>query len=161
MTELPNEGVPFPLNIDMPSVPGVVKGDAICLKRIDSKTGLEIEQKIPLTGMLAASCAIAIDSPEYKASIDKGGHAYVVTQAMKEQQKQNPDRGMFPARTGRIDRIDRMSDGSYWLYTSKSVYRLSIGIESHVITINSDAVNISNLLNGDTELMSTGDTVVE
>lgn len=104
---------------NLEQVPGVQKGTRISLEKIDPKTGAVLPSR-DMSGTLAAW-------NENKGWAKKKMALYVMTAHEEQLAKKHPGSEIIPTHTSGIDRIRRMSDGSYWLTTeSGSTYRLRI-----------------------------------
>lgn len=95
---------------DIDLVPGVVIGTEVSVEKIDPVTGE------PLLTALNFNGTVTRGQKNIEGTVRKGSLLYVLPTGEHESNH-----------TSLISQIDRMSDGSFWLHTRNSVYRLVIG----------------------------------
>ncbi|KKW40829.1 MAG: hypothetical protein UY87_C0010G0013 [Candidatus Peribacteria bacterium GW2011_GWC2_54_8] len=95
---------------DLEEIPGVGVGTDVTMGKIDPATGESLAVSFDFNGKVASG------QLNIQGRAGKGCALYV--------RPPDADRSNH---TSSILRIDRMSDGSYWLHTRNSIYRLVIG----------------------------------
>ncbi|PIR50036.1 hypothetical protein COU79_01610 [Candidatus Peregrinibacteria bacterium CG10_big_fil_rev_8_21_14_0_10_54_7] len=95
---------------DLEEIPGVEVGTDVTMGKIDPATGEFLAASFDFNGKVARG------QLNIEGRAGKGCALYV--------RPQGADKSNH---TSTIQRIDRMSDGSFWLHTVNSVYRLMIG----------------------------------
>ena len=108
-SELPS--LPSVVESDLDHVPGVEIGTQVKAYKIDPDTGKQIGDSNAFVGMAYNGVGAS------EGGVYQHKSLYVLP----------PGRSPHsPSHTSGIERIDKMSDGSYWLKTPNSMYRLEI-----------------------------------
>lgn len=109
------DSLPTAVEADLAEIPGIRLGTDVTMGKIDPATGEflavsfdfngKVEKgQLNMEGRAGKGCALYVRPP----GTDRSNH------------------------TSSILRIDRMSDGSFWLHTVNSVYRLVVGVAPHL-----------------------------
>jgi len=104
------ESIPRVLQADLAEIPEVGPGTEVTVTKIDLLTGEQVISQVDLNGKVWSG------QKNMNGVVGTGLMMYV-----------RPTDTNSSNHTSVIERIDQMSDGSYWLHTRHSVYRLVIG----------------------------------
>ncbi|PIQ76284.1 hypothetical protein COU78_02060 [Candidatus Peregrinibacteria bacterium CG10_big_fil_rev_8_21_14_0_10_49_24] len=113
----PNRSLDDDDTLDLPPAPTVVEADKECIEAAPVGTAIRL-CKVHPSGIPASDVTETI--------VAQAGHARFAPKdgIWKDQCMYYGISG--GQRTSKIDHIDRMSDGSYWLHTQNSVYRVEL-----------------------------------